>query len=519
MLGYESERRLKNLLVAVGEGERDLEAARQRLCEIRDFAPLSAFERIDRDMSGQVDSFELINFLRDNSCYHVSESEAFNLVQFFDSNGNNRLSYQEFLQIVLPCENNVLRHITLDRPSRRITRYDHLPRDIELSITNILEKEVDLARRLEVLKRELEVQYDYSPYAAFRSVDRYNSGRVDTVNTGSFLRQNGHYASELELLAIIRRIDTDGDAHVDYNEFAEFIRVTVPAPRPPYNPPPRVPSSPVRTSNSPLRASSPIRTSSPVRTSSPMRASVSPSRLSPSRKPVLPLPEEDDLVHALKELCDLEGELERAKQNLAMKSDFNITDAFNIFDQARYGSVSVYDIQSGLNAIGVYPTFEECELFVLRWDKNGDRRLSYSEFSEAFLAHDSYYAGMVNRRGSNYVPRVIRRDDVFLPNTSFEFQSMWRTHFRVETANEYLRKRLASRPGFNMYEAFNSLDFNDTGAFSAYELKRMIESRGYFVGYKEVEHVVAKMDKNRDGRVAFTELGDELHVRSSPERR
>ena len=47
----------------------------------------------------------------------------------------------------------------------------------------------------------------------------------------------------------------------------------------------------------------------------------------------------------------------------------------------------------------------------------------------------------------------------------------------------------------------------------------MIESRGYFVGFKEVEHVVAKMDKNKDGRVAFTELADEINVRSSPERR
>ena len=57
----------------------------------------------------------------------------------------------------LPCEDNVLRNITLDRPSRRVTRYDYLPRDIELSITNVIEKEIDLQRRLEILKRELEV--------------------------------------------------------------------------------------------------------------------------------------------------------------------------------------------------------------------------------------------------------------------------------------------------------------------------------------------------------------------------
>ena len=66
MLGYESERRLTALCVAIGDGERDLEAARQRLCSIRDFAPHSAFERVDRDMSGAVSSIEFINFLRDN---------------------------------------------------------------------------------------------------------------------------------------------------------------------------------------------------------------------------------------------------------------------------------------------------------------------------------------------------------------------------------------------------------------------------------------------------------------------
>ena len=97
MLGYESERRLTNLIVAVGDGERDLEAARQRLCSIRDFMTHSAFERLDRDSSGAISSIEFINFLRDNSVYHVAESEMFNLVCFFDSDGNRRLTFQEFL--------------------------------------------------------------------------------------------------------------------------------------------------------------------------------------------------------------------------------------------------------------------------------------------------------------------------------------------------------------------------------------------------------------------------------------
>ena len=95
MLGFESENRLKNLLVAVGEGERTLEASRSRLCTIRDFAPHSAFQRIDRDANCFVDSFELLNFLKDHRNFSTSESECYRLVKFFDSDEDGRLSFQE----------------------------------------------------------------------------------------------------------------------------------------------------------------------------------------------------------------------------------------------------------------------------------------------------------------------------------------------------------------------------------------------------------------------------------------
>ena len=167
--------------------------------------------------------------------------------------------------------------------------------------------------------------------------------------------------------------------------------------------------------------------------------------------------------------------------------DFNLRDAFDMFDVSRMNQITAQDLYSGLNAIGVYPRFEETELFVTRYDKSGDRRLAFHEFQAAFLAVDSYYSGMVSRRPSNYTPRPIRRDDCFRPTTASQFQSMWRTHIRVENAAENIRQRLVSRPGFNCYEAFNSLDLNDSGAISASELKRMIESRGYFVGFKEVD--------------------------------
>lgn len=125
---------------------------------------------------------------------------------------------------------------------------------------------------------------------------------------------------------------------------------------------------------------------------------------------------------------------------------------------------------------------------------------------------------MVDRRPSNYTARPIRRDDCFLPNTAFEFQAMCRTHFRVESQAESLRQRLNSRPGFNSYEAFNSLDLSDNGTIDASELKRMIESRGYFVDWKQVDQVIDRFDKSKDGRVTFSEFRDET-LPKSPARR
>lgn len=126
--------------------------------------------------------------------------------------------------MLLPCEDNILRRLTQERPSYRVGRYDYLPRDIEIALTAVLERELDLQRRLEILKNELEVRYDYSTFAAFRSIDRYNEGNINTYNLGLFLKNTGYYATEKELLAIIRRIDTDGDAKLSYSEFSEFLR-------------------------------------------------------------------------------------------------------------------------------------------------------------------------------------------------------------------------------------------------------------------------------------------------------
>lgn len=156
-------------------------------------------------------------------------------------------------------------------------------------------------------------------------------------------------------------------------------------------------------------------------------------------------------MNGLRDFISLERELESSKIQMTMKPDFNLHDAFVIFDQCRVGAISQADLRDGLAAIGVFPTSDEVELFFKRYDTNNDHRLNFKEFSEAFIAQDNYYAHMLNRRPSNHRHACHRRDDCFFADTQVEFRNMWRVHFKVEVAAEGVRQRLASSPHFNAY--------------------------------------------------------------------
>lgn len=93
MLGYSSERRLLHLLEAIRDGEVQQERLRQNLCQNPSFAPYSAFMRMDRDANESVSIVELVNFFRDNREFTINSDDCANLIKYFDSDDDSRLSF------------------------------------------------------------------------------------------------------------------------------------------------------------------------------------------------------------------------------------------------------------------------------------------------------------------------------------------------------------------------------------------------------------------------------------------
>lgn len=65
----------------------------------------------------------------------------------------------------------------------------------------------------------------------------------------------------------------------------------------------------------------------------------------------------DVFVRTLIELAQIERLYDTAKVHLMQKVDFNLTDAFKIFDN----KLDKVGVKEGLDAIGVYPTLKECD--------------------------------------------------------------------------------------------------------------------------------------------------------------
>jgi len=85
--------------------------------------------------------------------------------------------------------------------------------------------------------------------------------------------------------------------------------------------------------------------------------------------------EEEHFNYYLKDLFELEKEIESAKIDLILKKDFNIQDAFSIFELSGIGMLTQSDIKHGLNSLDIYPTFEQINLLIKRYDKTNEEKL------------------------------------------------------------------------------------------------------------------------------------------------
>lgn len=213
--------------------------------------------------------------------------------------------------------------------------------------------------------------------------------------------------------------------------------------------------SPLRRTRSPLR--------SPIR--SPLRRVRSPLRsietrgyniYSDYRSKYLSL-EEETFVSYMKDLVEIENNIEKAKCDLILRTEFNVDDAFGIFELDRRGYLSELDLKYGLHALDIFPTDSEISLLFKRFDLHNQGVVSFDDFFNVFSPVDrEYRRTLENRLPSHY--RSYLKTEVFSLLTKLTLKDFFNLILKYEARIEGWRQRLNKLLIFNIREYFEKID-------------------------------------------------------------
>ena len=172
MLSIETEARVVKLFINLFEGEKSVEMSRENLANQRDFDAYQIFQRIDRERKNYVDEHNIVDFLKNNSIY-CTEAEARLILSFYDSNYDGNLNYTEFLNMILSDSNYSIRRLARDRIGYRSGM--NLTYDVEYSLTRLFERELELARAIEMLVADVRARYDFNALDIYTLIQEYGN--------------------------------------------------------------------------------------------------------------------------------------------------------------------------------------------------------------------------------------------------------------------------------------------------------------------------------------------------------
>jgi len=200
--------------------------------------------------------------------------------------------------------------------------------------------------------------------------------------------------------------------------------------------------------------------------------------------------------------------LEHSKQQISVQSDFNTYDAFKVFDSRGLGFFDEFEFKAALLDIGAYASADEIRLFFHRYDTDRDGRIRYYEFCKIVEPLNPYYSAILNRRTSlNDRGRTLYfRDNCFSYGTRVLLRDLLKSLVQTEVLNDEVKRRLQRQ--VSVVDGFKALDVNRDDWVTPEEMQQVLDMAGYVTRDIDMVGLMNRLDKDRDGRVSYSEFAD-----------
>ena len=215
---------LDNLLsyfLNIKEIDDEIELIRVSLCEISQFSPVSLFEYLDIDLKSFLTLNDFKSFLISQKSTY-DEQKLRKMIHNFDKDSDFSLNLKEFIGLIVPKKNEVLKQNIFSRVNTYSKRNNNITEEMKSNLNDLILSEMKLIKESNEISTKIKNSKIFSSYEAFLSIVG-DENYMTQSNLYRFLKNNGVDFNENEVAQLMFRLDSDNDDRISYEEFKEIF--------------------------------------------------------------------------------------------------------------------------------------------------------------------------------------------------------------------------------------------------------------------------------------------------------
>ena len=212
----------------------------------------------------------------------------------------------------------------------------------------------------------------------------------------------------------------------------------------------------------------------------------------------------------LKLLMNVEKDIEQKKIDLVLHSDFNCEDAFRIFEKNGRGFLTKDDLKYGLYLLGINASDFVIDLLFKRFDLQKLDEINYADFFDMLIPFQKKYRNEVEQRPPlSY--SSFQNIEIFSQKTIICLRNVFNLIINCEIKINEMRKNFSILIR-RLKDIFRMFDINELGFFNFQDFLRYLKDNELLDEALNVDLLFIRLDKNRNGKIDFTEVADEIEA-------
>ena len=222
--------------------------------------------------------------------------------------------------------------------------------------------------------------------------------------------------------------------------------------------------------------------------------------------------EEEIYCDFFKLLLDSEILLEKEKNELALRADFNIEDAFRIFQLRNRDYLTEADFDFGCKSLSIPIEKDVISLIFKKYDLVNEGVLSFNSFFDMFVPFRKEYRNMIqNRNPMVYIPKF-NKAEVFLETTRLYLQKLIRTIASSEVCIENERRKYAPISEVYLRNIFEKIDKDNKGYITPLDLGNYLTEKNRIILPSDSDLLFIRLDRDRNGKVEAKDFIREIRT-------